>query len=41
MAVITIFGCLFGLLAQWRRSLRPGMIAHFLQDSSALLARFH
>ena len=41
MAVITVFGCLFGLLAQWRRSLRPGMIAHFLQDSSALLARFH
>lgn len=41
MAVITVFGCLFGLLAQWRNSLRPGMIAHFLQDSSALLARFH
>ena len=41
MAVITVFGCLFGLLAQWRRSLRPGMIAHFLQDSSALLVRFH
>jgi hypothetical protein len=41
MAVITVFGCLFGLLAQWRRSLRPGMFAHFLQDSSALLARFH
>ena len=41
MAVITVFGCLFGLLAQWRRTLRPGMIAHFLQDSSALLARFH
>jgi hypothetical protein len=41
MAVITVFGCLFGLLAQWRRSLRPGMIAHFLQDSSALLARLH
>jgi len=41
MAVITVFGCLFGLLAQWRRNLRPGMIAHFLQDSSALLLRFH
>ena len=41
MAVITVFGCLFGLLAHWRRSLRPGMIAHFLQDSSALLLRFH
>jgi uncharacterized protein len=32
MLVISVFGTLFGLLAQWRRSLRPGMIAHFLQD---------
>ena len=29
---ISVYGCLFGLLAYWRRSLRPGMIAHFLQD---------
>ena len=29
---ITVYGSLFGLLAYWRRSLRPGMIAHFLQD---------
>lgn len=29
---ITVYGALFGLLALWRRNLRPGMIAHFLQD---------
>jgi membrane protease YdiL (CAAX protease family) len=29
---ITVYGTLFGLLALWRRNLRPGMIAHFLQD---------
>jgi membrane protease YdiL (CAAX protease family) len=29
---ITIYGGMFGLLARRRRSLRPGMIAHFLQD---------
>lgn len=32
MLVIAVYGCLFGLLAAWRRSLRPGMMAHFLQD---------
>lgn len=32
MVVIAVFGTLFGLLANWRRSLRPGMLAHFLQD---------
>ena len=32
MLIITIFGIMFGLLANWRRSLRPGMLAHFLQD---------
>ena len=32
MFIIAVYGCLFGLLAQWRHSLRPGMIAHFLQD---------
>jgi membrane protease YdiL (CAAX protease family) len=31
--VIAVYGCLFGLLAAWRRSLRPGMIAHLLQDA--------
>lgn len=32
MVSIAIFGITFGLMAIWRRSLRPGMIAHFLQD---------
>jgi CAAX protease family protein len=29
---ITLFGVLFGLLAAWRKSLRPGMIAHAWSD---------
>lgn len=29
---ITVIGALFGLLAIWRRSLRPGMIAHAMSD---------
>ena len=29
---IGVYGCLFGMLARWRQSLRPGMMAHFLQD---------
>jgi hypothetical protein len=39
--IIAVYGCLFGLLALWRKSLRPGMIAHFLQDGigGILLAR--
>jgi membrane protease YdiL (CAAX protease family) len=32
MLVIAIFGCAFGLLAAWRKSLRPGMMAHAWQD---------
>jgi hypothetical protein len=32
MAIIAVYGWLLGVLACWRRSLRPGMIAHFLQD---------
>ena len=32
MLLISVFGIMFGILALWRRSLRPGMIAHFLQD---------
>lgn len=40
MVVISVYGSLFGLLAQWRRSLRPGMITHFVQDGlGGLLAR--
>jgi membrane protease YdiL (CAAX protease family) len=39
--LIAFYGCMFGLLAQWRQSLRPGMIAHFVQDGvgGLLLAR--
>ena len=32
IVALGVYGCLFGVLAQQRRSLRPGMIAHFLQD---------
>jgi membrane protease YdiL (CAAX protease family) len=32
VARITMFGVLFGVLALWRKSLRPGMIAHAWSD---------
>jgi membrane protease YdiL (CAAX protease family) len=32
VARIALFGVLFGLLALWRKSLRPGMIAHAWSD---------
>jgi hypothetical protein len=40
--VIAVYGCMFGSLAYWRKSLRPGMLAHFLQDSvgGIVLSRF-
>ncbi len=41
MCVIAVYGCLFGLLAYWRRSLRPGMMAHFLQDAVGGLVGRH
>ena len=31
--IIAVYGCMFGALTLWRRSLRPGILAHFLQDS--------
>ena len=39
MFLIGIFGLMFGLLAWWRKSLRPGMMAHAWHDalSGALL----
>jgi membrane protease YdiL (CAAX protease family) len=38
--IISVIGAMFGLLAHRCRSLRPGMIAHFLQDGiGGLLAR--
>ncbi len=33
MVVIAVYGAMFGLLALWRKSLRPGMISHAWQDS--------
>ena len=29
---IAVLGALSGILTHWRRSVRPGMIAHALQD---------
>jgi len=29
---IVLLGCMLGWLAQWQQSLKPGMLAHFLQD---------
>jgi len=41
MFLIAVYGTMFGLLAQWRRSLRPGMITHGVQDTlGGLLARY-
>jgi len=31
-SAIAVLGAMGGLLAFWRRSVRPGMIAHVLQD---------
>ena len=31
--LIAVYGCMFGLLALWRKCLRPGMMAHFAQDA--------
>jgi membrane protease YdiL (CAAX protease family) len=33
MILIVVFGAMFGILAQWRKSLRPGMMAHGWHDS--------
>ena len=33
MMLIAAYGLMFGILAHWRRSVRPGMIAHAWQDS--------
>jgi membrane protease YdiL (CAAX protease family) len=33
MITITVYGALFGMLAGYRKSLRPGMIQHAMQDS--------
>ena len=33
VALISLYGAMFGILAHWRKSVRPGMIAHAWQDS--------
>lgn len=33
VVTIVVLGTLIGWLAQWRKSTRPGMISHFLQDA--------
>ena len=33
VVLISLFGAMFGILAYWRGSVRPGMIAHAWQDS--------
>ena len=33
MIIIFVYGMMFGLLARWRKSLRPGMMAHAWHDS--------
>lgn len=38
VVVITVYGLLFGILARWRKSLRPGMITHALHDTAGGLA---
>lgn len=39
VAMVTLYGAVFGLLARWRQSLRPGIIAHVLTDIAARLLR--
>jgi membrane protease YdiL (CAAX protease family) len=36
--LIGVYGALFGILAAWRKSLRPGMIGHMMQDSFSGIA---
>ena len=40
MIVIAVYGMFFGILAHFRKSLRPGMMAHAMQDSLAGLTLF-
>jgi len=40
VAVMSIYGAMFGILAAWRKSLRPGMIQHTGQDAMSGLAGF-
>jgi membrane protease YdiL (CAAX protease family) len=33
VVLIALYGAMFGILAHWRKTVRPGMIAHAWQDS--------
>jgi CAAX protease family protein len=41
VVLITVLAAMLGLLAHWRRSLRPGMIAHALQDAVTGMVAAH
>ena len=41
MLLIAVLATMLGLLAHWRRSLRPGMIAHALQDGVTGIVASH
>lgn len=41
MVVIGVFGAFFGILAHFRKSLRPGMMAHALQDAFTGISLFY
>lgn len=41
VVLIAVLAAMLGLLAYWRRSLRPGMIAHALQDGISGIAAAH
>jgi membrane protease YdiL (CAAX protease family) len=40
MVAIMVHGWLLGMLAHWRKSLLPGMLAHGLQDSIGGIVAF-
>jgi len=40
IAVIILYGCMFGVLALWRKTLLPGMLAHGIQDTAGGLLAF-
>jgi membrane protease YdiL (CAAX protease family) len=41
MIVIAIYGAMFGVVAVWRKSLRPGMISHAMFDTAQLLILYY
>ena len=40
MFVIFVFGAMFGVVAMWRKSLRPGMMTHAMFDAFQMLILF-